>query len=84
MLAYSGGGMVLEFSETARLTVVQFLNSIKERDPKLYERWLDREGRLRRSLNVFVNGKHIRYRDGMDTELRDGDEVYVIPVLAGG
>jgi molybdopterin converting factor small subunit len=46
--------------------------------------WRDGLGRLRESLPVFVNGEHIRYRQGMQTVLKEGDEIYVIPLIAGG
>jgi sulfur-carrier protein len=46
--------------------------------------WCDEQGQLRESLPVFVNGEHIRYRQGLQTELQAGDEVYVIPLVAGG
>jgi molybdopterin synthase sulfur carrier subunit len=44
----------------------------------------DWQARLRESLPVFINGEHIRYRQGLQTELKNGDEVYVIPLIAGG
>ena len=44
----------------------------------------DVDGNLRHSLNIYVNGQNIRYLQGLDTELRDGDEVSIVPALAGG
>jgi molybdopterin converting factor small subunit len=35
-------------------------------------------------LPVFVNGENIRYQNGMATELHDGDEVYIVPLITGG
>jgi molybdopterin converting factor small subunit len=46
--------------------------------------WSDEAGRLRENLQIFVNGENARYRNGLDTLLTDGDEVYVIPLIAGG
>lgn len=74
----------VEFPEGTTVNVAQGLQSVADRWPDVYERWCDQEGRLRRSLAVFVNGEHIRYRKGFETELSDGDEIYVIPIVAGG
>jgi sulfur-carrier protein len=46
--------------------------------------WTDESGRLRDSLQVFVNGENVRYRGGLACPLVEGDEVYVIPLIAGG
>jgi molybdopterin synthase sulfur carrier subunit len=73
-----------EFPEGTPVNVAQVLQSARDRRPDVYERWCDREGRLRSSLAVLVNREHIRYREGLETELGDGDEVYVIPIIAGG
>ena len=65
-------------------TVEQLLNSVGNTRPQLIASWCDERGRLRESLPVFINGEHIRYRQGLQTKLQDGDEVYVIPLIAGG
>jgi len=65
-------------------TVEQLLNSVGNARPQLIASWCDEQGRLRESLPVFINGEHIRFRQGLQTELKDGDVVYVIPLIAGG
>ncbi len=65
-------------------TVADLLKKALSTYPQLAADWYDDTGELRPSLAVFVNGEHIRYRNGLRTELRDGDEVYVIPLIAGG
>jgi molybdopterin synthase sulfur carrier subunit len=65
-------------------TVARLLNRARNINPQLAAVWCDEDGQLRKSLAVFVNGEHIRYRQGFQTELKDGDEVYVIPLIAGG
>jgi sulfur-carrier protein len=42
------------------------------------------DGTLRRFVNVYVSGEDIRFQDGLDTELSDGDEVTILPAVAGG
>ncbi len=42
------------------------------------------DGTLRRFVNVYVSGEDIRFQSGLDTELTDGDEVTILPAVAGG
>jgi molybdopterin converting factor small subunit len=83
-LAYSRDEFWVEFPDGTPVNVAQALQSVKEERPGIYERWCDNEGRLRSSLAIFVNREHVRYREGLETELSHGDEVYVIPMMAGG
>jgi molybdopterin synthase sulfur carrier subunit len=83
-LAYSREEFWIDFPEDAPINVAQALQSVKEKRPGVYQRWCDNQGRLHSSLAVFVNRENVRYRKGLDTELNDGDEVYVIPMAAGG
>ena len=73
-----------EFAEKGPVRVKPVLESVKESHPIIYQSWCDGDGQLRGSLPVFVNGEHIRYKDDMATELRDGDEVYIVPLITGG
>ena len=73
-----------EFTEEGSVRIKPVLQSIKESHPIIYQSWCDSDGQIRGSLPVFVNGEHIRYKDGMETELCDGDEIYIIPLIAGG
>jgi molybdopterin synthase sulfur carrier subunit len=52
--------------------------------PGIRERLLDESGQLRRFVNVYVNGDDVRFIDGLDTPLKDGDEVSIVPAVAGG
>jgi molybdopterin converting factor small subunit len=83
-VSYGREEFSFEYPEGAAVKVAQALQSIREKRPGVYEAWCDGEGHLRSSVSIFVNGEHIRYRNGLDTELNDGDEVYVIPMVAGG
>ena len=73
-----------EFAEKGPVWVKAVLQSVKESHPIIYQSWCDGDGQLRGSLPVFVNGEHIRYKDGMETELREGDEIYIVPLITGG
>ncbi|MPZ22191.1 MAG: molybdopterin synthase sulfur carrier subunit, partial [Dehalococcoidia bacterium] len=39
---------------------------------------------IRRFVNVFVNGEDVRFLNGLQTDLKDGDEVSIVPAVAGG
>jgi sulfur-carrier protein len=64
-------------------TVGEALDAIFEEHEDLRERITD-NGSLRRFVNVYVSGEDIRFRDGLDTALADGDEVTILPAVAGG
>jgi adenylyltransferase/sulfurtransferase len=50
----------------------------------VHEKLLDAEGKLKSVLNVYVNGKNIRFTGGLDTTLNSGDKIAVLPAVAGG
>ena len=60
------------------------LMSIENSHPDIYRRLCNHEGLLRESLTIFVNGDHIRYHQGLETFLEEGDEIYIVPLIAGG
>ena len=65
-------------------TVVDVIASLDARYPGLGERLTEPDGQLRRWVNVFVDGFDVRTQEGMDTALRDGVEVFIVPSVAGG
>jgi sulfur-carrier protein len=52
--------------------------------PGIGERLLDDSGQLRRFVNVFVRDEDVRFQDGLDTRVGDGDTVSIVPAVAGG
>ena len=52
--------------------------------PGLKERLCDEAGGLRRFVNVYVNGEDVRFLQGLATPLKPGDEVSIVPAVAGG
>ncbi len=52
--------------------------------PGLKERLCDEQGKLRRFLNVYVNSEDIRFLENQSTALKAGDEVSIVPAVAGG
>lgn len=65
-------------------TITQLLEDLERRYPGIRERICDEQGKLRRFVNVFVNEEDIRFLKGDQTAVKDGDEVSIIPAIAGG
>jgi molybdopterin synthase sulfur carrier subunit len=65
-------------------TVEEALAALERRYPGLREQLREPTGEVRRFINVFVNGTEIRMLQGPATPLRDGDEISIIPAMAGG
>ena len=65
-------------------TVTELLADLERRYPGVKERICDQDGKLRRFVNVFVNEEDIRFLQGDQTTTKDGDEVSIIPAIAGG
>ena len=64
-------------------TVGEALDAVFDQHTELRER-ITEDGGLRRFVNVYVSGEDIRFQDGLETELSDGDEVTILPAVAGG
>lgn len=65
-------------------TVQQIIDHLERRYPGLKDRLCDEGGRLRRFVNVYVNEEDIRFLKMESTPIKDGDEVSIIPAIAGG
>jgi molybdopterin synthase sulfur carrier subunit len=68
----------------AGATIADLLDALDRDYPGLAAQVREPDGRLRRFVNVFVNGENARDRDGAATPLNPGDEVGIIPAMAGG
>jgi molybdopterin synthase sulfur carrier subunit len=65
-------------------TVGEVLDALFDRHGELRDRLSDGDGGLRRFVNVYVDGEDIRFTEGLDTTVADGDEVQILPAVAGG
>ena len=65
-------------------TLTSCIESLEQQYPGLKERLCDETGDLRRFVNVYVNGEDVRFLAGMATALKAGDEVSIVPAVAGG
>ncbi len=64
--------------------VREALDDLMTRYPTIGERLFDGQGQVKPHLNIFLNNEDIRFLGGLDTPLRDGDTVVLLPALAGG
>ena len=81
---YGKRQLVANFPGDGPVSVGQVLQAVQNEYPEMRHIWCDSEGCFDGSLLVFINGEHMRYRKGLDTRLQEGDEIYVIPIIAGG
>lgn len=65
-------------------TVDELIQDIDRQFPGLKDRLCDPHGKLRRFVNVYVNEEDIRFLKQEATPIKDGDEVSIIPAIAGG
>lgn len=65
-------------------TLLACIDGLERQYPGLKERLCDEAGQLRRFVNVYVNGEDVRFLQGLDTPLAAGDEVSIVPAVAGG
>jgi molybdopterin synthase sulfur carrier subunit len=65
-------------------TVSEVVQNLEQNYPGMRERLLDDQGELRRFVNIYVNGEDIRFMDNLATAIKSGDEVSIVPAVAGG
>lgn len=65
-------------------TIGRAIDELEGQFPGIKERLVDEEGEIRRFVNVYVNEEDIRFLENQDTPLKDGDDVSIIPAIAGG
>ncbi len=77
----TGGDAEAQIDEAG--TVGDVLDGLYDRFDGLRDR-IAEDGGLRRFVNVYVGGEDIRFLDGLETSVDDGDEVTILPAVAGG
>ena len=65
-------------------TVAECLDALEAKYPGIGERLRDEGGEIRRFVNIYVNGDDVRFLEGTGTALKAGDEVSIVPAMAGG
>ena len=73
-----------EVVEVSAKTIAEAIVELQGRFPGIKDRLVDEGGEVRRFVNVYVNEEDIRFLQNQQTPLKDGDEVSIIPAIAGG
>ena len=64
-------------------TVIDLINDLEARHPGIAER-ISEGGKVRRFVNIYINEEDIRFLQAEQTQVKDGDEVSIVPAIAGG
>ncbi len=64
--------------------VAELIDDLERQFPGLRDRLVEESGEIRRFINVYVNQEDVRFLSGKETLLKEGDEVSIVPALAGG
>jgi len=76
----AGNGAV----EAEGATVAALVDDLEKRYPGMKDRICDEGGQVRRFVNIFVNGEDIRFLQQLSTPVKAGDELSIVPAIAGG
>jgi molybdopterin synthase sulfur carrier subunit len=64
--------------------IAEIIEDLEKNYPGLKERICEGDGKLRRFVNIYLNDEDIRFKNNMETELKESDELSIIPAIAGG
>lgn len=70
--------------EVSAATVGEALDGVKSSHPELAAQLVGDDGAVRRFVNLFANDEDIRFLENLETPLTDGDELSIVPAIAGG
>ena len=70
--------------DTNGATLREIIDSMESQFPGIKERLCDENGDLRNFVNVYVNGEDVRFLEGIHSATGDGDEISIVPAVAGG
>ena len=65
-------------------SLLEIIGRLDQEYPGLKERICDESGEMRRFVNLYVNGEDVRFLSGLETPVKEGDEVSIVPAVAGG
>ena len=82
VLNQGGGEKKIEI--TAATLTDAFSNVSEKMGDDFKRRVLNEDGTPRSLINIYINGKNAKFSNGLETSLKDGDEVYILPAVAGG
>jgi molybdopterin synthase sulfur carrier subunit len=78
------GSKTLQIDAVSGMTVAQLVERIIARYPLLRDKLLDADGNLQSSIHLLINGREVRYLDGLQTKVAPQDAVRIFPPVGGG
>ena len=79
-----GGSKEIEVCPEGRSSALKVLDQLITAYPALEEKLFSEDEKLQAGVNIFVNGRSVRFLDGLSTLLEEGDELALFPPLGGG
>jgi molybdopterin synthase sulfur carrier subunit len=73
-----------ELVQAAGANIGELIDSLEQSYPGIKERLCDQNGNVRRFVNIFLNDEDIRFLDDKATTVKEGDEISIVPAIAGG
>ena len=70
--------------EVGAANVRELIDNLEKNYPGIKERLCDESGKVRRFVNIYLNDEDIRFLKQEESEVKDGDEVSIVPAIAGG
>ena len=64
--------------------LLQVIDSLETQYPGIRARLCDESGDLRHFVNIYINGEDVRFLQGLETDTKSGDEISIVPAVAGG
>ena len=74
----------LDKVEMEETDLSQMIDQLESTYPGFKERLIDENGELRYFVNIYLNGEDVRFLDGLATSTKTGDEISIVPAVAGG
>lgn len=68
----------------AGVSLKDVIEDLERNHPGLRERLLDENGQIRRFVNIYLNGDDVRFLDQLNSTVKDGDDISIVPAIAGG
>ena len=73
-----------ELIEAKASDIRSLVDDLEVKFPGIKDRICDESGKIRRFINIYVNEEDVRFLEGDKTKIKDGDEVSIVPAIAGG
>ncbi len=70
--------------KVSSVNIRELIEDLEKKFPGIKERICDETGKIRRFINIYVNEEDVRFLQQEETPLKDGDEISIIPAIAGG